>query len=79
MTFKNLAVALKCCVQTYAWGKHGSQSTVARLAQNNPEFQLDEETSYAEVGLSHRNPEYPKSGKFENCVTKIYEFNAKFR
>lgn len=44
-------MALKCCVQTYAWGKHGSQSTVARLAQNNPEFQLDEETTYAEVGL----------------------------
>lgn len=42
-------MALKCCVQTYAWGRRGSLSTVARLAQNNSEFQLDEETPYAEV------------------------------
>ena len=47
-------MALKCCVQTYAWGRRGSQSTVARLAQNNPEFRLDEETTYAEVGMSQQ-------------------------
>lgn len=43
------AVALKCCVQTYAWGKPGSQSTVAKLAQNDSSFNVDETTTYAEV------------------------------
>ena len=47
-------MALKCCVQTYAWGRRGSQSTVARLAQNNPEFRLDEEITYAEVDMSQQ-------------------------
>jgi hypothetical protein len=48
---KNIAVALTCCVQTYAWGRRGSQSTAARLAEHNPEFRLDEGTTYAEVSF----------------------------
>ena len=49
-----LALKLKCAVQTYAWGKQGSRSTVAKLAQNDPGFQLEEDTTYAEVGVALR-------------------------
>lgn len=45
------ALKLKCAVQTYAWGRRGSCSTVAKLAQNNPEFHLDEDTTYAEYWM----------------------------
>ena len=41
---------LNCAVQTYDWGRPGSQSTVARLAKSgNANFSLDEKKPYAEV------------------------------
>lgn len=44
---------LKCCVQTYAWGKKGMASEVARVyAAGNSDVIIDGKTSYAEVGLT---------------------------
>ncbi|XP_028409346.1 mannose-6-phosphate isomerase-like [Dendronephthya gigantea] len=65
------AVALRCCVQTYAWGRRGSLSTVARLAQNNTEFQLDEETPYAEywMGTHKKGPSVISNGNNEVQIT----------
>ena len=41
---------LKCAVQTYAWGKQGSNSEVARLMRNADDgFVVNENTTYAEV------------------------------
>lgn len=41
---------LKCCVQTYAWGKKGMASEVAQLyAMGDPEASINDKTSYAEV------------------------------
>ena len=41
---------LKCAIQTYAWGKKGSDSEVARLMKSADErFSIDENTTYAEV------------------------------
>lgn len=41
---------LKCCVQTYDWGKKGTASEVARVyAAGNPDANVDGGTSYAEV------------------------------
>ena len=43
---------LSCSVQTYAWGKVGSSSEVARLAGKAcREFALKEETNYAELWM----------------------------
>ena len=44
---------LSCCVQTYAWGKLGSSSQVARLAAGKAcmDFTLKEETNYAELWM----------------------------
>ena len=44
---------LSCSVQTYAWGKVGSSSEVARLAAGKAcrEFTLEEETNYAELWM----------------------------
>ncbi|EFO27167.1 phosphomannose isomerase type I [Loa loa] len=43
---------LKCCVQTYAWGKKGMASEVARLyAMGNPDASIDDRTSYAELWM----------------------------
>ena len=44
---------LSCSVQTYAWGKLGSSSEVARLAAGKAcrEFTLEEETNYAELWM----------------------------
>ena len=44
---------LRCSVQTYAWGKLGSQSEVARLFGGcDDSFVVDESTPYAEVSLA---------------------------
>jgi len=41
---------LKCAVQTYAWGKRGSNSEVARLMKTaDDSFVIDENMTYAEV------------------------------
>jgi len=41
---------LKCAVQTYAWGKQGCNSEVARLMKNADDgVVIDENTTYAEV------------------------------
>ena len=65
------AVSLQCCVQTYAWGRQGSQSTVAKLAQNNPEFRLNEETTYAEywMGTHKKGPSTISNSDKENQIT----------
>ena len=47
--FKISVVELKCAVQSYAWGKIGSDSTVAQLSQHSPSFELEEDKPYAEV------------------------------
>eukprot|EP00051_Salpingoeca_urceolata_P015423 m.199792 g.199792 ORF g.199792 m.199792 type:complete len:443 (-) comp18397_c0_seq2:15-1343(-) len=48
-------VPLSCRVQTYPWGKRGSASAVAQLAAANPDFVVDESTTYAELWMgSHR-------------------------
>ncbi|KZS95415.1 mannose-6-phosphate isomerase [Sistotremastrum niveocremeum HHB9708] len=55
-------VRLKCSTQTYDWGKQGSESLVARLAPAavGPEFELDENTSYAEIWMG-THPNGPSS------------------
>ena len=40
---------LSCAVQTYAWGKVGRDSEVARLKSGDPAFQLQEKQPYSEV------------------------------
>ena len=41
---------LKCAIQTYAWGKKGSNSEVARLMKSADDgFSIDGNTTYAEV------------------------------
>ena len=42
---------IKCAVQTYAWGKLGSTSEVAKLAKSDDKFDLKEDTPYAEVSV----------------------------
>ncbi|KAL3985383.1 Phosphomannose isomerase type I family protein [Acanthocheilonema viteae] len=43
---------LKCCVQTYAWGKKGMASEVARIyATGNLDATIDSRTSYAELWM----------------------------
>ncbi|KAM3717249.1 Mannose-6-phosphate isomerase [Dirofilaria immitis] len=43
---------LKCCVQTYSWGKKGMASEVARVyATGNPDVSIDDRTSYAELWM----------------------------
>uniref|UniRef100_A0A915PQG4 mannose-6-phosphate isomerase n=1 Tax=Setaria digitata TaxID=48799 RepID=A0A915PQG4_9BILA len=43
---------LKCHVQTYAWGKKGMASEVARVyATGNPDAYVDENTCYAELWM----------------------------
>ncbi len=41
---------LRCATQTYAWGKVGVTSEVALLSKGaDPDFQLKDDTPYAEV------------------------------
>ncbi|VDK76999.1 unnamed protein product [Onchocerca ochengi] len=43
---------LKCCVQTYEWGKKGVASEVARVyATGNPDASIDDRISYAELWM----------------------------
>ncbi|XP_038050302.1 mannose-6-phosphate isomerase-like isoform X2 [Patiria miniata] len=47
-----VAVALKCAVQQYAWGRIGKDSEVATLTQScDPSFQLKEDEPYAELWM----------------------------
>ncbi|KZC09457.1 PREDICTED: mannose-6-phosphate isomerase [Dufourea novaeangliae] len=48
---------LKCKIQTYDWGRHGIDSTVATLAKSaNSDFTLDEKKPYAELWMgTHPN------------------------
>ena len=41
---------LSCAVQTYAWGKVGAESEVAKLKSGDPSFTVNKEQTYAEVG-----------------------------
>ena len=43
---------LSCSVQTYAWGKIGLDSEVARLRQKDPKFVFQAESPYAEVFIA---------------------------
>jgi len=46
----HLVFLLKCAIQTYAWGKRGGNSEVARLMKNaDNSFVIDGNTTYAEV------------------------------
>jgi len=46
----HLVFLLKCAMQTYAWGKRGCNSEVARLMKNaDNSFVIDDNTTYAEV------------------------------
>lgn len=40
---------LSCAVQTYAWGKYGNNSEVAKLMSSDPSFELNHDQPYAEV------------------------------
>ena len=40
---------LSCAVQTYAWGKYGNNSEVAKLKSGDPSFVLNHDQPYAEV------------------------------
>ena len=54
MTAQTPAVfRLKGSIQTYDWGKKGSSSLVAQLSRGavKEDFELDEDTSYAEVSI----------------------------
>ncbi|KOC61697.1 Mannose-6-phosphate isomerase [Habropoda laboriosa] len=54
---------LKCKIQTYDWGRHGINSTVATLMKSaNPDFVLDEKKPHAELWMgTHPNgPSYMK-------------------
>lgn len=42
---------LRCAVQKYAWGKLGSSSLVARLAEANSKTTINEEDPYAELWM----------------------------
>ena len=49
---------LSCAVQQYAWGKVGSNSTVAQLGELNGDISVNEEIPYAEYwfGTHHAGP-----------------------
>jgi len=52
---------ISCDVQKYAWGKIGSQSTVAKLAQNScANFSLESDSPYAELWMG-THPKSPAS------------------
>lgn len=53
-TFK---MELKCAVQTYSWGKRGTNSIVASLIKSaNADFVVDEQKTYAELWMgTHEN------------------------
>ncbi|EPT00566.1 hypothetical protein FOMPIDRAFT_20241, partial [Fomitopsis schrenkii] len=51
-------IRLRTAVQQYPWGKHGSSSLAAHLAQNSvgPDFSIDESKAYAEIWMgTHPN------------------------
>ncbi|EFN82383.1 Mannose-6-phosphate isomerase [Harpegnathos saltator] len=57
---------LECAIQTYDWGKHGSNSIVADLMRTaNADFVLDEHKPYAELwmGIHKNGPSYLKDMK----------------
>lgn len=48
-------LVLSPALQTYAWGKRGSQSAACRLkASADPDFTPDENQTYAEVALRQK-------------------------
>lgn len=55
--FKNFTQPLECAAQSYAWGKLGSSSLVARLKDaQSSEFQIGEDKPYAELWIgTHPN------------------------
>lgn len=65
---------LDCAIQTYAWGKRGTNSCVAKFKQSqNKEFKIDENKSYAELWMgTHSNGPSMISGETEK--TKLNEY-----
>lgn len=58
VTDKNAIRPINCAIQTYAWGRIGTDSAAARLkaAQSDGEFEIDEFTPYAELWMgTHPN------------------------
>lgn len=63
---------LKCSIQTYAWGKHGIDSTVATLFKSaNSDFVLNETTPYAELWMG-THPNGPSFLKEQNQTLESY-------
>ena len=63
---------LKCKVQTYDWGKHGIDSTVATLMKSaNSDFVLDEKKPYAELWMG-THPNGPSFMKDSNISLEEY-------
>ncbi|XP_076398177.1 mannose phosphate isomerase isoform X2 [Megachile rotundata] len=63
---------LKCKVQTYDWGKHGIDSTVATLMKSaNADFTLDEKKPYAELWMG-THPNGPSIMKDLNMSLEEY-------
>ncbi|XP_015597331.1 mannose-6-phosphate isomerase [Cephus cinctus] len=63
---------LKCMVQSYDWGKHGIDSTVATLTKSaNTDFILDETKPYAELWMG-THPNGPSYLKKENKSLDSY-------
>ena len=56
---------LSCCVQNNAWGKYGSESVVAILAQQSHGYTIDEALPYAELWMG-AHPKHPSTLKNGN-------------
>ena len=72
---------LNAAVQQYAWGKPGSNSTVAELARDGQTgFTVDTEAPYAEVRLSHKKMASISQTTFSDAISwiKIVIFWLKF-
>uniref|UniRef100_A0A0R3RRL5 mannose-6-phosphate isomerase n=1 Tax=Elaeophora elaphi TaxID=1147741 RepID=A0A0R3RRL5_9BILA len=67
---------LKCCVQTYAWGKKGMTSEVAQIyATGNPDVSIDDGTSYAELWMG-THPDGPC--QIQRSQKKLSQYIAEY-
>lgn len=69
---------LKCAVQTYAWGKLGPDSEVAKLSEcGNEDFTVDEDTPYAELwmGTHPKGPSEIENSGSQSSLAKWVEEN----
>ncbi|KAK6108112.1 Phosphomannose isomerase type I family protein [Brugia pahangi] len=67
---------LKCCIQTYAWGKKGMTSEVARVyAMGDPDVNIDDKTSYAELWMG-THPDGPC--QIQRSQKKLSQYIAEY-